>query len=267
MSLEKNLAMFRITIFQMYCLFFLLFLSLGTRELVPQSRIGFFVYRFFIYDELFTYVVAGYLIYAMRSLELLYGCYKTMSILFTIGISCILTKLFLSLFFSPSYAVIMYLSSEFAIYWKSIPSVPSSSYPVFSSMRISEKIANGILLLFLALSCSIRGLVEGIVGIYLGLFIHYLCTEEHILIPFPKIFTSILLKIVAALFEDRQRYRSLSVDSNTPLRFDQEWDDDTYVSDENITQLMNMGFSRVECMRALQQCDNDLNRAVERLIS
>ena len=73
-------------------------------------------YRSFKY-RLFTYVVAGYLIYAMRSLELLYGCYKTMSILFTIGISCILTKLFLSLFFSPSYAVIMYLSSEFPIYW------------------------------------------------------------------------------------------------------------------------------------------------------
>ena len=160
--------------------------------------------------RLFTYIVAGYLIYAMRSLELLYGCYKTMSILFTIAISCIISKMFLSLFFSPSYAVIMYLSSEFAIYWsldytissilESIPSVPSTSYPVFSSIRISEKITNGILLLFLALSCSIRGLIEGIVGICLGLLIHYLCTEEHILIPFPKIFTSILLVSILFLF-------------------------------------------------------------------
>lgn len=76
---------------------------------------------------------------------------------------------------------------------ESVPSVPCESYPIFNSIRISEKIANGFLVLLLSLSCGIRGLIEGVAGICLGLVIHYLVTEKHILIPFPMVLTSILL--------------------------------------------------------------------------
>ena len=157
--------------------------------------------------RLFTYVVSGYLLYSMRILELYYGSYAYMSVLFTVFVSCALCKLLLSVFYLPPYGVIMYLSSLFSLYWsisysqgsslESVPSCSLRSYSITSAINVSEKVVNGCILVLLSWTCGVSGFFEGVIGTFLGLVIYRNYVRRRWILPFPSFLTSLLLVCVA----------------------------------------------------------------------
>lgn len=160
-----------------------------------------------LWPRLFTYVVSGYLLYSMRVLELYYGSYSYMSVLFTVFVACALCKLLLSVLYLPPYGVIMYLSSLFALYWsiswepsssvESVPSCSIRSYSITHAMSVSEKVINGFLLVLLSWTCGVNGFFEGVIGVAFGLVVYRNYVRRKWILPFPSFLTSLLLVGIA----------------------------------------------------------------------
>ncbi|KAK8790121.1 hypothetical protein WA588_000289, partial [Blastocystis sp. NMH] len=240
---------------------------MGLHEFLPHNPTATYVYRLFIYNELFTYVVSGYLLYSMRILELYYGSYAYMSVLFTVFVSCALCKLLLSVFYLPPYGVIMYLSSLFSLYWKSVPSSSLRSCSITNAINVSEKVVNGCILVLLSWTCGVSGFFEGVIGTILGLVTYRNYVRRRWILPFPSFLTSLLLKFISSVFEENMAYHSDMDEEDAIFPVPPSNRPSHVVTEENVAQLMNLGFTRLESMMALQSSQNDVNAAANTLLS
>lgn len=150
----------------------------------------------------FTYIVAIFLFYRMRVMEWIFGSHWFLNIITIIFILFLLAKFILSLILKPSYGIIMYSASLLALYWRnslfiqsfqeSIPACRYYSYRITKNFRISEKVLLAILQVCLSFTCGLRGLIEAMIGIFIGKWVSRQISNNRLVMLFPSFLSSLL---------------------------------------------------------------------------
>ena len=194
----------------------------------------------------------------MRVLEVLFGAYRYASIVLTIlVINLPLKWAFVA---SQYYASGPYflLASLVVVYLRAVPTVRSDSFCLFGSFFLSTKCVL-VLALFLSIVFGkTPALVEVLVSGTIAFFIAPRPSNPTPLIQCPSALVDAVISFWQSLGTVPTRER--------PVYGNETQEEEVVVDNQQVEQLMEMGFERAECEAALKRTLNDVAAAANQLL-